>query len=49
VKLTAVTKEMTQEINEGKYASATDAYQEFWSRSVKVAKEGAATGPATRP
>jgi hypothetical protein len=52
VKLTAITKQITQEINAGKYASATDAYQEFWSRSVKAAKEaagGSATMPATQP
>jgi hypothetical protein len=49
VKLTAITRQMVQEINDGKYASATDAYQEFWTRSVKAAKEGTAGGAATMP
>jgi hypothetical protein len=54
VKLTKISRDMTTEINDGKYAAAVDAFQEFWSRSVKAAKEGpegagAATAPATRP
>jgi hypothetical protein len=47
VKLTTITRQMTQEINDGKYAAAVDAFQEFWSRSVKAAKDGGAA-PATQ-
>jgi hypothetical protein len=38
-KLLVVTKGMIAEINEGKYGAAADAFQEFWTRSSKAAKE----------
>jgi len=49
-KMIPVTDEMTQEIGAGKFASAGEAFQEFWSRSLEVAKQagGATTLPATQ-
>jgi len=49
-KLTVITRQMTQEVNDGKYAAAVDAFQEFWTRSVKAAKtnpQAATTAPST--
>ena len=51
VKFAEIARKMTAEINEGKYAAAVDAFQEFWSRTGKAAKEppASAAEPTTRP
>jgi hypothetical protein len=43
--ITAVTNQMIQDVNARKFASAGDAYQEYWNRT----REAAARQPTTRP
>jgi hypothetical protein len=47
-KMIPLTEQMTTEIAGGKFASAGEAYQAFWQRSLAVVKETAG-GAATRP
>ena len=45
-KMAPLTDEMTSEIEAGKFASASEAFQAFWQRSLELVKESAGTMPA---
>ncbi len=45
-KMAPLTEQMTTEIEGGKFASAGEAYQAFWQRSLEVVKESAGGMPA---
>ncbi|MGN6369475.1 MAG: hypothetical protein ACTHN5_14555 [Phycisphaerae bacterium] len=45
-KMVPLTEQMTSEIEAGKFASASEAYQAFWQRSLEAVKEGAGTAGA---